>query len=79
MKIKYFGCRQKMNRAHPNFGLKTKLSEKDWWRKLIRGKKIDMMWIILHKFFSLSHDINLFMIKNAYWLVGKFIKLLSND
>lgn len=27
-----------MNRSHPNFGLKTKISEKEWWRKLIRGK-----------------------------------------
>lgn len=26
-----------MNRSHPNFGLKTKISEKEWWRKLIRG------------------------------------------
>jgi len=28
---------RKMNRAHPNFGLKTKISEREWWRRLIRG------------------------------------------
>lgn len=27
-----------MNRAHPNFGLKTKIGEREWWRRLIRGE-----------------------------------------
>lgn len=26
-----------MNRSHPNFGNKTKIGEREWWRRLIRG------------------------------------------
>lgn len=35
-----------MNRAHPNFGLKTKIGEREWWRRLIRGEfpAIEIMW-----------------------------------
>lgn len=29
---------QKMNRAHPNFGLKTKIGWENWWKMLITGK-----------------------------------------
>jgi len=26
-----------MNRSHPNFGLRSKIGEREWWRRLIRG------------------------------------------
>lgn len=26
-----------MNRAHPNFGLKTKIGYKEWWRRVVLG------------------------------------------
>lgn len=41
-----------MNRQHPNFGLKTKISEKEWWRKLIRGELylISSTRTLTHKF-----------------------------
>jgi hypothetical protein len=32
-----FIIRRLMNRAHPNFGHKTKLGEREWWRRLIKG------------------------------------------
>lgn len=33
--FKFF--RHKMNRAHPNFGLKTKIGYEAWWKKLVLG------------------------------------------
>lgn len=27
-----------MNRAHPNFGLNTKIGYKEWWRRVVMGK-----------------------------------------
>jgi hypothetical protein len=27
-----------MNRAHPNFGLKTKIGYTEWWRRVVIGK-----------------------------------------
>lgn len=30
--------RRKMNASHPNFGLRTKIGEREWWRRLIRGR-----------------------------------------
>ena len=29
-----------MNRSHPNFGNKTKIGERTWWKMLIKGTKL---------------------------------------
>lgn len=52
-----------MNRSHPNFGLKTKISEKEWWRKLIRGK---------HAYYS--HNLN-----QLYFYIQTTLKIIATS
>jgi hypothetical protein len=57
-----------MNRAHPNFGLKTKISEKEWWRKLIRGTQCKGPQKLLREYFHCTRN-NFFTDKNCIYLI----------
>lgn len=32
-----FNSRRLLNRQHPIFGLKTRIGEREWWHRLIKG------------------------------------------
>jgi hypothetical protein len=44
MKTLWIQFRHKMNRAHPNFGLKTKIGYEEWWRRVVIGKHLMLMF-----------------------------------